>query len=377
VLYSILTLLVHSILINTNIYPMKYDGIGSAAYSQEGDSFTFDEKFFDKESLLNSHTDFLTNADHNPEQILTIENMHESSPNNVNVMIQSMQTIASKVGYEFIKENTASNNRVKKRRISDQFSCPSCDETFTQQVNLQQHILSLHTQESLFVCSYCRKGFARRDHLDFHIKVHTKEKPHACTLEGCDRKFANASGLKKHIRTMHAIATTVSHSIITEKTTPHQKTHIQEKSYRFVCNFADCGRIFSTQSYLDRHSDTHANKDFYTCTIEGCYRIFTLQSGLDNHIKKMHNQDTLNYKCDVLGCNKFFANTDDLLIHKHMHTMLYLPHCSYYQNRNIYSNLTNNSMQPSYPIYYPYSFYTSFPLITLDAKSSNNTNKYS
>ncbi|CAG8305143.1 unnamed protein product [Penicillium salamii] len=50
----------------------------------------------------------------------------------------------------------------------------------------------------------CRRGFKRQDHLERHIKSHSKEKPHVCWVPGCHRAFARRDNLKAHCTKTHA-----------------------------------------------------------------------------------------------------------------------------------------------------------------------------
>ena len=51
-------------------------------------------------------------------------------------------------------------------------------------------------EERRYKCSFCSKGFKRREHLINHERVHTGEKPFKCEL--CDAAFGDPSNWRKH-----------------------------------------------------------------------------------------------------------------------------------------------------------------------------------
>jgi hypothetical protein len=91
-------------------------------------------------------------------------------------------------------------NRPSKTPVHERpYACPveNCDRRFSRSDELTRHI-RIHTGQKPFQCRICMRSFSRSDHLTTHIRTHTGEKPFCCDV--CGRKFARSDEKKRHAK---------------------------------------------------------------------------------------------------------------------------------------------------------------------------------
>ncbi|CAG5123606.1 unnamed protein product [Candidula unifasciata] len=121
------------------------------------------------------------------------------------------------------------------------FRCEICGKGFTRKYHMQRHV-KLHIRGPVpkahlldwtrrpYACGVCKMGFTRQHHLTRHMLIHTGERPHSC--HECGKAFRRFTNLTLHVRTVHG------------------------SERPFKCHI--CGRGFPRLYSLQRHLKLHA-----------------------------------------------------------------------------------------------------------------------
>lgn len=121
------------------------------------------------------------------------------------------------------------------------FRCELCSKGFTRKYHMQRHV-KLHIRGPVpkahlldwtrrpYACGVCKMGFTRQHHLTRHMLIHTGERPHSCHV--CGKAFRRFTNLTLHVRTVHGA------------------------ERPFKCHI--CGRGFPRLYSLQRHLKLHA-----------------------------------------------------------------------------------------------------------------------
>ena len=107
------------------------------------------------------------------------------------------------------------------------FNCSICTARLKSKTNLKIHVALVHTDKHKKDCKFCGKTLSNSHSLNVHMRIHTGEKPYACSI--CDKRFAD-KGLHRR----------------------HEKTHIpKEERPEVPCK--DCGINFESYQAVYRH----------------------------------------------------------------------------------------------------------------------------
>ncbi|KAL0822754.1 hypothetical protein ABMA28_004763 [Loxostege sticticalis] len=222
------------------------------------------------------------------------------------------------------------------------FKCQHCSKKFRYDVNMQVHIMRLHSDESLeeYMCHICEKVFLFKETLNSHLTNHVRKANFfKCVL--CEKKYSESSQLTRHEKThlqngRYQCPMCDMNYGLRNHFEAHLKGHSKIKDY--ICQF--CGKEFlrlnsmhrhvqvchgghriqcpickkKLKGHLTEHMRTHDKKRPHECP--KCKQRFTQSTQLNVHMRS-HTGDRP-YPCRI--CGRRFSHSNALMLHIRRHT---------------------------------------------------------
>ena len=176
----------------------------------------------------------------------------------------------------------------KENKLKNKY-CSICNKIFSTPINLRNHIKTIHEKNCPYKCPFpnCNKHYSIATRLKVHIRTHLGEKPYQCDI--CFKSFTEKGNLKTHMR-----------------------FHSSQRPFKCP----QCEKTYKTNGHLKDHIEIQHNKiKKFKCPI--CSNSFGRSSTLKAHIRTHTGEKSI--KCKIEGCNKYFAEKGNMLIHYRRH----------------------------------------------------------
>ncbi|XP_055547013.1 zinc finger protein 501-like isoform X2 [Wyeomyia smithii] len=212
--------------------------------------------------------------------------------------------------------------------------CMFCFKRYTKLRTLMLHQKEMYVDKP-FKCKDCEEDFSTDVQLREHIENHGKDKsnrkgqlPKCCA---CYEQFDTEEMVKKHAEEVHF---------------PESQTSVNDNDNQFACDVchrryktkrilldhkskpyrtkqyqcSQCGRIFRDKCALSDHERCHQGERPFMCTI--CSKTFAIKDSFRKHVRS-HTIEEDRFKCEI--CGKGFKTKGNLKDHHITHASDYRP----------------------------------------------------
>lgn len=213
----------------------------------------------------------------------------------------------------------------EKTHRSKTLSCLYCENTYSSQNYLQDHILTHLFGE--YECNECGVKFASPHQLGIHEeKIHNSTPSKTC--EYCFKEFRDPVRLICHRRKEHpesedSVKAKYSCGecgmkfVVRGNFIRHLRVHEKERDVK-PPGCGVCGKVLANKYSLATHMRTHSTENYNKCTI--CDKAFVSKYTLTDHVRRIHEEygPGRDKVCEICG-RSFFTKTE-LKYHIKSHT---------------------------------------------------------
>ena len=138
------------------------------------------------------------------------------------------------------------------------YQCKLCDKKYANPSGLRHHIKSIHEGKT-YACNICQYQLKTKATLSEHIKVlHLKERQYPCTV--CNYKASNEANLTNHVKKIHhrtskVICKDCNRTIQKSYLAAHRKLLHSGEKQQYHCDFCTFETIYI--STLKKHKKIH------------------------------------------------------------------------------------------------------------------------
>ncbi|XP_076471695.1 uncharacterized protein LOC143301360 [Babylonia areolata] len=200
-------------------------------------------------------------------------------------------------------DKTCEDKTAWKKAGSAAFICEYCEQTYSSDARLKQHVMRVHKYKKFLqqVCPRCDAYFEEKEDLKAHCKeIHGD---FVCEVSGCDYWTMFPSALNGHQTRIHKNGKHYPCSKC-EYVTFDRRTlrmHHAANHAKYSCQI--CHQAFHLKKNMTRHQRTEHSADMKSsiaCPV--CHQTFDLKTSMTQHLHEKHSADE--YSCPV--CHKTF-----------------------------------------------------------------------